>query len=158
MGGSVKLNACRSTRGSTEYDAFVCRHWGVEMSKVWDIALGVFLGVMAAALVLGFVANLVAKYQLEEAQKLINSQVQLMQRQLGGMNAPRIEPLRNEQQDGRELARQQKLQAEAEAREKQKNWERSYKPSDKCRADPTTLECANEFMRARKAFDEKGGR
>lgn len=128
------------------------------MGKVWDIAVGVFLGVIAAALVLGFVANLVAKYQLEQAQKLINNQMQLMQRQLGGVTAPRIEQPRNEQPDGRELARQQKLKAEADAREKQRTWEAAYKPSDKCKADPTTVECANEFMRARKAFDEKGGR
>lgn len=38
-------------------------------------------------------------------------------------------------------------------RKKEAAWEREFKPSAACRNDPSTMDCANVYIRARRAFD-----
>lgn len=41
----------------------------------------------------------------------------------------------------------------AKTKDRDARWKRFYQPSPPCRSNPGTVDCANEFIRARRAFD-----
>ncbi|MGD9773205.1 hypothetical protein [Diaphorobacter sp.] len=58
----------------------------------------------------------------------------------------RIDEQRAKEARAKELAAAQKREAE---------WNRFYQPSASCAANPATVDCANEYIRARRAFDAR---
>lgn len=57
---------------------------------------------------------------------------------------------REEQQERKAMAAEQARMQKREA-----EWNRYFKPSAACRDNPVTVDCANEHIRARRAFDER---
>lgn len=60
------------------------------------------------------------------------------------------------QRDAQAFAAQQLIQREANERATRKEaaWNQYFKPSQKCRDDPVTVECANAHIRAKNKFEE----
>jgi len=78
--------------------------------------------------------------------------------------AVRKEPLANQQRQAQESAASQREQAARDMatlqaeQEKEKAWQQYYQPSDKCQHATdwnVSVECGNEHIRAKRAFEEK---
>lgn len=122
---------------------------------VWDvikIALGVFIGGLLAA----FAYEGIVAWRLEQAAKQVS---QALKNQQAVQDQSRLEQERLHQ--NRQLAAEQQRQkaaaihAERVAAEKRKEaaWLNFYQPSITCRADPSRGDCADAYIRAKKAFE-----
>ncbi|PIG08634.1 hypothetical protein [Comamonas sp. 26] len=135
------------------------------LADVLKIALGVFIGSLLAAFVytkymawemnraLGQVNTALTK----ETQRMWSETNQSIQRTERATQqrtaAEQIEKDRiSEQVRQRQIAQQR--EAELDAR-RQVAWERYYQPSAGCKADSSTMACANAFMAAKKRFLEQ---
>lgn len=125
--------------------------WGF-FGDVAKIALGVFIGSMAAIFayegVLAWRAEQAAR-QLAQELKAMNDQQRQAQQQM----------LQQQKEEQRRQIRQelekdwQRQQVELAAKRKEAAWQSYYKPSPICRLDNVRADCANEHMRARRAFE-----
>lgn len=135
------------------------------LTDVFKIALGVFIGGLLAAFVytkymawemnraLGQINTAVTK----ETQRMWADTNQFVQKNERAVQqrvaAEQVERDRiAEQARQRQIAQQQ--QAELDDR-RQTAWGRYYQPSAACRADSSTMNCANAFMAAKKRFLEQ---
>ena len=66
-------------------------------------------------------------------------------------NARQLETRRLEDQRVRDLRAPQAVSTE----KKEADWTRFFQPSAACRENPATVDCANEYIRARRAFDTR---
>lgn len=134
-------------------------------ADVFKIALGVFIGGLLAA----FVYTKYMAWEMNRAlgqfntalskdtQRVWSETNQSIQRSKDDAQrrvaTAQIEKDRvAEQARQREIAQQQ--EAERDAR-RQLAWERYYQPSAACKADSSTMTCANAFMAAKKRFLEQ---
>ena len=135
------------------------------LTDVFKIALGVFIGGLLAA----FVYTKYMTWEMNRAFGQINTAVtketqrmwadtnQFIQKNERAVQqrvaAEQVEKERMaEQMRQRKIAQQQ--QDELDDR-RQAAWERYYQPSAACRADSSTMNCANAFMVAKKRFLEQ---
>lgn len=135
------------------------------LTDVFKIALGVFVGGLLAAFVytkymawemnqaLGQINTAVTK----ETQRMWSDTNQFVQKNERAVQqrvaAEQVEKDRiTEQARQRQIAQQQ--QAELDDR-RQAAWERYYQPSAACKADSSTMICANAFMAAKRRFLEQ---
>ncbi|RGE47041.1 hypothetical protein DZC30_01155 [Comamonas testosteroni] len=134
-----------------------------DILRFWSWVLG--LAVIVAALTLGFRA-----WQEHRALKQLEAIAQqaaeqMREQQLIASQIAHQQALKNEQKNQAELERAKALgdalaaQDRTAVLEKQYQarkaaaWESYYKPSAACQRDPATVDCANEHIRARRAFD-----
>jgi len=116
----------------------------------------VFIGALAAA----FAWEGIQTIRLEIAAERVKRQIQQADRKARQEEQARrqaqsdADRQRAEEQQRREdevrAASEARRQAE---RDKEAAWRRYFKPSAPCVADPSTLPCANEHMKARKLFE-----
>lgn len=127
------------------------------MESVLKIALGVFIGALAAAFTWEGIQAVRVEYALKRASQELQRANADMQRRERDASIARAEQGRQEAaataaaQRDVEARRAAELQRRA-AREDA--WKQFYQPSPPCRLDSGTADCANEFMRARKRFDQ----
>lgn len=136
---------------------------GEDILRFWSWVLG--MAAIVAALSLGFRA-----WQEHRALKQLEAIAQqaaeqMRQQQLIASQIAHQQALKNEQKNQAALERAKALgetraaQDRTAALEKQYQarkataWESYYKPSAACQRDPATVDCANEHIRARRAFD-----
>ena len=136
---------------------------GENILRFWSWMLGA--AVIVAALTLGFRA-----WQEHQALKRLEAIAQqaaeqMREQQLIASQIAYQQALKNEQKKQAALERAKALgearaaQERTAALEKQSQarkaaaWESYYKPSAACQRDPATVDCANEHIRARRAFD-----
>lgn len=136
---------------------------GEDILRFWSRVLG--FAVVVAALTFGFRA-----WQEHRALKQLEAIAQqaaeqMRQQQLIASQIARQQALINEQKNQAALERAKALGEAREAQDrtaalekqyqarKAAAWESYYKPSAACQRDPATVDCANEHIRARRAFD-----
>lgn len=135
------------------------------LSDVFKIALGVFIGSLLAA----FVFTKYMAWEMERALGPLSAALNRDAKRMG-QEATRLFQQSDQQRQQREAAaqiereaqaeqaRQKRLQQQAEAdrdARRQAAWERFYQPSAACKADSSTMTCANAFMAAKKRFLEQ---
>jgi len=131
------------------------------MEDVVKTATGVFIGGLLALLAHDWVLARAAEYQAEQAIKAMNAQIEKTTRRQAVEDAERQQTRRAAETAAREEITRAQEAAEAarlNALGKEATFQRRYQPSPKCKADPSTMECANEHMRARKEFDANWGK
>lgn len=130
---------------------------------VLPIALGVFLGSLAASLVIWFAVQAWARYQLHQVQQAVQAQAEQSRHELrraaleadaraardAALNARSREQQEALQREANEAAARQQSQREA----REDAWKRFFRPTAGCASQHQTTECANEFIRAKRAFD-----
>ena len=94
-----------------------------------------------------------AQLQLERQEQAAAAQRRARQAEIDRQEAIRVQNI--EQREKSEQAFRQAMQAATERRAKA--WAKFYRPSPGC-ADSATVECANEFIKAKRAFEEKVAR
>lgn len=131
------------------------------MEDVVKTATGVFIGALLALLAHDWVLASIAKYELGEALRAVQVQTEKSQREAARRAAESNQRQREIEAEAREREEQVRSAAEAarlNAIGKEQTFLRRYQPSPKCALDPSTIECANEHMRARKEFDTNWGK
>lgn len=140
-----------------------------EESTFWvdvlKIALGVFIGGLLAAFAFAKYIDWEMSRAVWQFDKAIGRETQRMRSEVDqfsqSQERTRQQQIAAEQIERdraalqvrqRQIAKQQ--EAERDAR-RQAAWERYYQPSAACRADSSTMTCANAFMAAKKRFLEQ---
>ena len=134
-------------------------------SLVLQIALGVFLGSLAASAVIwaGFEFRL--RWEAEQTAAMLQDQARQAQREIDKFNernrqgaladqAARAQAIR-EAADQQRAVEEQKQAVLAESNRREAAWTRFYKPSPGCALASQSIECSNEFIRAKRSFDQK---
>lgn len=129
------------------------------------IAVGVAIGVFVGGLALWYVQNRFTAIALQDvalqSQRAVTEQasaVREAQQRSVDLNAV-IEASRV-----RDLAASQRADAAAQteaiarAERREQAWRKFYRPSPGCGGAAASVECSNEFIRAKRAFDEKFAR
>lgn len=133
------------------------------------LTLAITIGVAAGTLLGGLALWKIAEYQMsaslreaaQQTQRAIASQAEAAraaQHRAAQANAAA------EAERVRELAAAQRADAAArtqafeQAERKEQAWRKFYRPSPGCAGAAVSVECSNEFIRAKRAFDEKFAR
>lgn len=121
--------------------------WGF-VGDIAKIALGVFIGIMAA----NAVEEAISRWRIEQASK------QMMQ-ELNAMKEKEQQRLEQQKAQQDVLRRQglerdwQRQQQELAAKRKEQAWANFYQPSYTCRVDPSRGDCADVHIRTRRVFE-----
>ena len=130
---------------------------GSFLTGMLQIALGVFIGALAALFAYEGISAYRMKLAAQDAAKEMKAAVD-RQNAAAAQARNRLEQQRQQAQDQEERQRQaqQAMIAEHRARQARKDaaFQRFYKPSTACQADPATVPCANEYMQAKKRFED----
>lgn len=131
---------------------------GSFLLDVFKIALGVFIGSLAAV----FTYEAIVAFRAEQAVRKALQETKAQADRINAEAAKRsqqeaLERLEAEQRaeqvrNARALAA--RLEAERQAR-RDAAWSKFYQPSPACKTDSGTTACANEYMAARKRFDSQ---
>lgn len=129
---------------------------GTFFTGLLQIALGVFIGALAAL----FAYEGISAYRLKlAAQDAAREMKAAADRQNAAAEQARQRQAQQRQEaQQREMERNQAIEAmtaENRAREARREaaFKRFYSPSHACQVDPATVTCANEYMQAKKRFD-----
>ena len=129
---------------------------GTFFTGMLQIALGVFIGALAALFAYEGISAYRMKLAAQDAAKEMKAAVD-RQNAAAAQARSRLEQQRQQAQDQEERQRQAQQAMIAEHRERQARkdaaFQRFYKPSSACQADPATVPCANEYMQAKKRFE-----
>ena len=132
-------------------------HEGAFFTGMLQIALGVFIGALAALFAYEGISAYRMKLAAQDAAKEMKAAVD-RQNAAAAQARNRLEQQRQQAQDQEERQRQAQQAMIAEHRERQARkdaaFQRFYKPSASCQADPATVPCANEYMQAKKRFQD----
>lgn len=128
------------------------------MDDVIKIAVGVFIGALAALLTYEGIQTVRAELALRQLNQQAQRTMQNLQRQEADRRAAE-----SDQQARDQAAAQQQQRADNDAREwqlylkghREKAWAQFFQPSAKCRQDSGTMECANTYMAAKRRFDQQ---
>jgi uncharacterized membrane protein YhiD involved in acid resistance len=130
---------------------------GTFFTGMLQIALGVFIGALAALFAYEAISAYRMKLAAQDAAKEMKAAVD-RQNAAAAQARNRLEQQRQQAQDQEERQRQAQQAMIAEHRERQARkdaaFQRFYKPSSACQADPATVPCANEYMQAKKRFED----
>ena len=132
-------------------------HEGAFFTGMLQIALGVFIGALAALFAYEGISAYRMKLAAQDAAKEMKAAVD-RQNAAAAQARNRLEQQRQQAQEQEERQRQAQQAMIAEHRERQARkdaaFQRFYKPSSACQADPATVPCANEYMQAKKRFQD----
>ena len=117
---------------------------GTFFTGMLQIALGVFIGALAALFAYEAISAYRMKLAAQDAAKEMKA-VADRQNAAAAQARSRLEQQRQDAQDREQRQRQARKDAA---------FQRFYKPSSACQADPATVPCANEYMQAKKRFED----
>lgn len=130
---------------------------------VTQIAVGVFIGSLAASAVVWSVFEARLSWQLHQAETYLREQAeksaaQIRSSQEADRQRAAADRARRDEAAQRAAAAQQieletKRIASEAAQRKDEAWKRFYRPSPGCGLAGQSMECSNEFIRAKRAFE-----
>lgn len=131
---------------------------GTFLLDILKIALGVFIGSLAAVFTYEAILALRTELAVRKVQQDIQAETERMKRDDASRREAEAQARDAAERDADQLrsakALAQRLEAERQAR-KAGAWSKFYQPSANCKADPGTTACANEHMVARKRFEDQ---
>ncbi len=132
-------------------------------SLVTQIAIGVFIGSLAASAVVWGVFEARVRWQLHQAETYLREQAersaaQIRQSQDAARQRALAEQARRDAEvqrsaEAQRLEQESKRLASEAAQRKDEAWKRYYRPSPGCALAGQSMECSNEFIRAKRAFE-----
>ena len=129
---------------------------GTFFTGMLQIALGVFIGALAALFAYEGISAYRMKLAAQDAAKEMKAAAD-RQNAAAAQARSRLEQQRQDAHDREQRQRQAQEAMLAEHRERQARKEaafkRFYTPSSACQTDPATVPCANEYMQAKKRFE-----
>lgn len=128
------------------------------MNDILKIAIGVFIGALAAGFAWEGINALVVQQALKEADQQMQGALKLQneeqrQRQQELANRQRLEQQRAQQWE--EQQQEQMKLSELRRQDKEAAFKRFYQPTPSCKADSSQMECANAYMRAKTTFESQ---
>lgn len=130
---------------------------------VWQIAAGVCIGILAASVIQWVAVEARVRWELQQASIQLRGATERVQReQLQSQQAAndRAVAQREALAAAQRQAEESKRAAAQEIERKASAWQQFYRPSRGCGEAGQSVECANEFIRAKRAFEAsyaKGG-
>ncbi|MBV7453387.1 hypothetical protein KW843_02780 [Acidovorax sp. sif1233] len=129
---------------------------GSFLLDIIKIAIGVFIGGLAAAFTYEAILAYRAEMAIRKVQEEVKAQADRIEKQDARRRQAEAEALDAAQLEADQLrsakALAQRLETERQQR-KDAAWAKFYQPSPNCKIDPGTTPCANEHMVARKRFE-----
>lgn len=131
---------------------------GTFLVDVFKIALGVFIGGLAAA----FTYEAILAYRAEEAIRKASEEIKVQNARTNAEITKQNELDRQAREEERQrverLRAAQAMEARLESERRQRKeeaWAKFHQPSPNCKLDSGTAACANEYMAARKRFESQ---
>lgn len=131
---------------------------GTFLVDVFKIALGVFIGGLAAAFTYEAILAHRAEEALRKASQEIKAQAARTNAEIAKHNQLNQQAKEEERQRAERLRAAQALENRLESERRQRRedaWARFHQPSPNCKLDSGTTACANEYMAARKRFESQ---
>lgn len=129
---------------------------GSFLSDIIKIAIGVFIGGLAAAFTYEAILALRAEIALRKVQEEIKAQTDRIEKQDARRRQVEAEARDAAEREAEQLRSARALASRLETERQQRKdaaWAKFYQPSPNCKIDPGTTACANEHMIARKRFE-----
>ncbi|CAN7261837.1 hypothetical protein LJR129_001170 [Acidovorax sp. LjRoot129] len=131
---------------------------GTFLLDILKIAVGVFIGGLAAAFTYEAILAYRTEAALRKIQENVKAETDRIKRDFAANQQAdsdaRYAAARDADQLRSAMALAQRLETERQQR-KDTAWSHFFQPSPGCKADPGTTACANEHMVARKRFDSQ---
>ncbi|KRA06608.1 hypothetical protein [Acidovorax sp. Root568] len=131
---------------------------GKFLVDVFKIALGVFIGGLAAAFAYEAILTYRAEEAMRKAAQEIKAQAARTNAEIAKQNELNQQAKEEERQHMEGLRAAQALEKRLESERRQRKedaWARFHQPSPNCKLDSGTTACANEYMAARKRFESQ---
>jgi len=131
---------------------------GTFLMDVLKIALGVFIGGLAAAFAYEAILTYRAEEAMRKAAQEIKDQAARTNAEIAKQNELNQQAREEERERVERLRAAQAIQARLESERRQRKedaWAKFYQPSPNCKLDSGTTACANEYMAARKRFESQ---
>jgi uncharacterized membrane protein YccC len=128
------------------------------MDDIAKIALGVFIGALAAAFSWEGIQAVRLEIAIKKAETEMKKAIATETRRQDEQSRLQEEQRRQREQNANEAAQQQRerlRQIEQAKRDKESAFSRYFQPSETCKADPVQAECANAYMKAKTIFDSQ---
>lgn len=129
---------------------------GSYLLDIIKIAIGVFIGGLAAAFTYEGILALRTEMALRKMQDEIKAQTDRIERQDARRRQAEAEARDAAEREAEQLRSARALANRLETERQQRKdaaWAKFYQPSPNCKIDPGTTACANEHMIARKRFE-----
>ena len=131
---------------------------GTFLLDIVKIALGVFIGGLAAAFTYEAILAYRAEAALRKVQENVKAETDRMNREAAARQQAETEARDAAAREADQLRSARALAQRLEAERQQRRdaaWAKFFHPSPSCKIDPGTTACANEHMAARKRFDSQ---
>lgn len=126
------------------------------MELILKVAVGVFIGSLAAIFAWEGIHLVAARYAVIQAEEAMKQTLRDQRKR--DAEAARQRAAQEAEQRAREAEVERAAAAASVERErarvaKEAAWKKFYQPSPACQADRSTMECANAYMRAKTQFE-----
>lgn len=126
------------------------------MELILKIAVGVFIGSLAAIFAWEGIHVVAARYAVMEANEAMKQSIRDQRKRdavLSRQRADEEAAQRVRDAETERAAAAAGMERERARVAKDAAWKKFYRPSAACQADGSTMECANAFMRAKTQFE-----
>jgi len=126
------------------------------MELILKIAVGVFIGSLAAVFAWEGIHVVAARYAVMEANEAMKQSIREQRKRDADLLRQRADEeaaQRARHADMERAAAAAGVERERARAAKEAAWKRFYQPSAACQVDRSTMECANAFMRAKTQFE-----
>lgn len=130
-----------------------------------QIAIGVCAGILASTVITWAATELRLRWEIEQVTQVMRSAAEKASREIEQSRQNELARIAVDEKqrvrDRQAAAERQravddaKRQAFDEAERKEAAWVRYYKPSPRCVGTALSVECSNEFIRAKRAFESQ---
>lgn len=128
------------------------------MEDTLKIAVGVFIGALAAAFTWEGIQTIRVEIALKKATDQIreaNAQAQAKSRAQQAKETAELNQQRQEREDAQQNAVEAERLGQVREKDKAEAFKQFYQPSPTCIADPNQTTCANAFIKAKTVFNSQ---
>jgi regulator of protease activity HflC (stomatin/prohibitin superfamily) len=128
------------------------------MNDILKIAIGVFIGALAAAFTWEGIQTIRVEIALKKASEEMKRSTEATQARLNAQQQTRTQEqqrIGQEQQANAQRAAESQLLDRQRIQDKAEAFKRFYKPTTSCAADPVQMDCANAHIKAKTIFESQ---
>lgn len=126
------------------------------MESILKIAIGVFIGSLAAIFAWEGIHLVAARYAVMQANEAMKQSIRDQRKRDAELSRQRADEEAAQRARDAEVQRAAAVagvERERARAAKDAAWKKFYQPSAACQADRSTMECANAYMRAKTQFE-----
>lgn len=128
------------------------------MDEVLKIALGVFIGALAAAFTWEGIQAVRLEIAMEQAKMKMQEEIKISKARQAERDRAQYEEQQRNQREAEEARQRQIELAQIEIqrkRDKEDAFKKFWQPTPSCKADPVQNECANSYIKAQTIFNSQ---